>query len=66
MLNIEPTGQVLGATVTGADLRRPLSRQDFGQLLKAVGTHGVLRFPAQSISATELKDFAERFGELQR
>ncbi|MEQ1814038.1 MAG: TauD/TfdA family dioxygenase [Candidatus Nitrotoga sp.] len=64
MMNIQPTREVLGATVTGIDLRRPLAHDDFVTLLKALGDHGVLRFPEQLISAVELKQFSENFGSL--
>jgi len=64
-MNVEPSGGILGATVTGVNLKQPLSQDDFAELLRALGTHGVLRFPAQTISSMELKEFAGRFGELQ-
>ncbi|AZG11251.1 TauD/TfdA family dioxygenase [Pigmentiphaga sp. H8] len=66
MTDIVPTGKILGATVRGLDLSRPLSEQDFATLLAALGTHGVLRFPAQSITPAQLRDFSARFGGLQR
>lgn len=65
MTSVIPTGEVLGATVTGVDLRQPLSKTDFAVLLCALGNHGVLRFPDQLISAAELKQFSGQFGELQ-
>ncbi len=65
MLTIEPTGQVLGATVRGVDLSRPLSDDDFGGVLLALGAHGVLRFPDQTIDAAMLRDFSRRFGRIQ-
>jgi taurine dioxygenase len=65
MLTIEPTGQILGATVRGVDLSRPLGDDDFGSILLALGSHGVLRFPDQKIDATALRDFSQRFGGIQ-
>lgn len=65
MLTIEPTGAVLGATVHGADLARPLAERDFAQILAALGRHGVLRFPGQHLDLGELKRFSEQFGEIQ-
>jgi len=65
MATIEPTGQTLGATVRGIDLRQDLSRADFSTILRALGTHGVLRFPGQALDAPDLKRFSERFGDLQ-
>src|SRR5215813_4032520 len=34
-------------------------------VLRALGRHGVLRFPDQHIDATELRDFSRRFGGIQ-
>jgi taurine dioxygenase len=65
MLSIEPTGQILGATVRGADLRRDLSPADFATVLRALGEHGVLRFPGQALEAADLRRFSARFGEIQ-
>ena len=65
MLNIQPTGATLGATVTGIDLTQPLSHTDFVKIIRALGHHGVLCFPKQLIDARALKKFSERFGSLQ-
>lgn len=65
MLLIEPGKAVLGATVTGVDLTRPLSDADLGSLLWALGQFGVLCFPNQLIEARALKEFSSRFGALQ-
>lgn len=64
-MNIVDTDQILGATVTGVDLRQPLSKGDFAALLRALGRRGVLRFPGQLISPAELRQFSSRFGQLQ-
>jgi taurine dioxygenase len=65
MLRIEPSGQTLGATVRGIDLRQPLSRVAFASILRALGEHGVLRFPGQALEAAELRRFSALFGEIQ-
>ena len=65
MLTIEPTGAVLGATVCGIDLARPLHEPDLGRILLALGKHGVLRFPDQHLDLGALKRFSEQFGEIQ-
>ncbi len=65
MLSIEPSGQILGATVRGVDLRQDLSRVAFGSILRALGEHGVLRFPGQALEAADLRRFSARFGEIQ-
>lgn len=65
MLTVTPTGQVLGATMTGLDLSQPLSNSEFAQVLAALGAHGVLRFPEQNLDSAALKAFSERFGAIQ-
>src|ERR1051325_5770991 len=65
MIKITPTGEILGATVEGIDLAKPLDPADFRAILKAIGQHGVLRFPMQSLDAAQLKAFAARFGSLE-
>ncbi|NKC30760.1 TauD/TfdA dioxygenase family protein [Falsiroseomonas selenitidurans] len=65
MLDIRPTGDVLGATVTGIDLSRPMSEPDFAGILRALGAHGVLRFPEQLLQPAALRDFSARFGSIQ-
>ena len=64
MISIKPTGKILGADVAGVDLRKPPARGEFAALLRALGDHGVLRFPGQLINAAELKRFSQRFGGL--
>ncbi len=65
MLRIEPTGQILGATVHGLDLKQDLSRENFAVILRTLGEYGVLRFPDQWLDAPDLKRFSARFGEIQ-
>jgi taurine dioxygenase len=65
MTTIEPTGQILGATVRGVDLAHPLNDSDFARILQALGRHGVLRFPEQRLGARALRDFSARFGRIQ-
>jgi alpha-ketoglutarate-dependent taurine dioxygenase len=65
MVTIEPSGQILGATVRDVDLARPLDAVDFATIVRALGRHGVLRFPAQHLDAPALRDFSRRFGSIQ-
>src|SRR5215471_18102545 len=65
MMTIEPTGQILGATVRGVDLAKPLDEADFSTILVALGRHGVLCFPDQQLDAAALRDFSQRFGSIQ-
>ncbi len=64
-MQITPNDQTLGATIEGIDLAQPLGRADFGGILRALGEHGVLRFPRQVLDAHELKAFSAHFGGLQ-
>ena len=64
-LTITPSGETLGATVTGIDLAEPLDARRFGAIFAALGRHGVLRFPGQTLDARQLQAFAARFGGLE-
>src|SRR5579871_606279 len=64
-LPITPSGETLGATVTGIDLAKPLDARRFGAIFAALGRYGVLRFPGQTLDAGQLKAFAARFGGLE-
>ncbi|MGI4982347.1 MAG: TauD/TfdA dioxygenase family protein [Janthinobacterium lividum] len=55
----------LGARVEGMDLSIPLDDATYGRLKHALGEHGVLCYPDQSIEPIQLKRFAERFGTLE-
>jgi taurine dioxygenase len=65
MLTIEPTGAVLGATVRGLDLSRPVSDHDFGSMLNALGAYGVLHCPDVALNMDDFKAFSLRFGDIQ-
>ena len=60
-----PSGSVLGATVEALDLSRPLEEREVEALIQALGRHGVLRFPRQTLTPRQQRDFAARFGELE-
>src|SRR5205823_11726552 len=64
-MRIIPTGETLGATIAGVDLAKPLGPREFAQILRTLGEHSVLRFPAQQLDAAQLKAFAGRFGSLE-
>ena len=65
MAEVIASGAILGATVKGMDLARPLSAIDFATILHALGEHGVLCFPSQRITSRQLRDFSQRFGDIQ-
>jgi taurine dioxygenase len=64
-MNIVPTGRVLGATIEGLDLSRPLEEREVEAVIQALGRHSVVRFPRQELTPRQQRDFAARFGELE-
>jgi len=64
-MKITGSGKVLGATIEGLDLAKPLSKDEFDTVLRSLGQYGVLRFPRQELSAQELKNFSAQFGKLE-
>ena len=65
MIDIIPTGKILGATVNGLDLSQALADAACDQILRALGRYGVLRFPHQALKPAAQKAFASRFGSLE-
>ena len=65
MLTIEPTGAVLGATVSGIDLAQELDAPVLARILLTLGRYGVLRFPGQNLNIGDVQRFSELFGEIQ-
>ena len=64
-MNILPNSGALGAQVLSLDLSQALSEEEFAQIEKALGEYSVLCFPAQQLSSSNLKGFAEQFGKLE-
>jgi len=64
-MKIRGSGHALGATVDGLDLSEPLPDEARDAILRALGAHGVLRFPRQTLSGRQLADFSARFGKLE-
>jgi taurine dioxygenase len=62
MFTVEPSGEILGATVRGIDLSRPLDDRDFGRILRVLGQYSVLRFPDQYVTPEQQRTFTQRFG----
>lgn len=63
-LSITPLGPYIGAQITGADLTRPLSDNQFEQLYHAVLRHQVVFLREQAITPQQQRALAQRFGEL--
>jgi taurine dioxygenase len=64
-MKIAPSGEILGASVTGIDLAHPLSDEDFADIVQAIGQHGVLCFTNQKLTPDQQAAFAMRFGALE-
>lgn len=64
-VKVAGNGEILGATIEGLDLARPLADADLGTVLRALGQYGVVRFARQRLSACDLKNFSVRFGRLE-
>lgn len=63
-LSITPLGPNIGAQITGADLTRPLSDNQFEQLYHAVLRHQVVFLREQVITPQQQRALALRFGDL--
>lgn len=55
----------MGAEVTGVDITRPLSDEDFGAIRKALAEHCVLLFRGMPITREQYVAFGRRFGKLR-
>jgi len=64
-MRITPNNAGIGARVEEIDLAQPLSPEDFRTILRALGQYGVLCFPNQNLDATQLANYAGRFGQLE-
>lgn len=64
-MKVIESGAGLGARVQGLDLSLPLTDQSFSAVEQLLGRYGVLSFPAQKLTPTQLKAFAGRFGTLE-
>jgi taurine dioxygenase len=47
MVRFEKRGDSFAVTACGVDLSKPLSDADFADVLRGIGTHGVVCFPDQ-------------------
>jgi len=65
MSSVTPSGKILGAAISGLDLSKPLSRDDFVLIVGSLGDYGVICFPGQRLQPAELKAFSAQFGALE-
>jgi taurine dioxygenase len=64
-MKIIPSGEILGATLEGLDLASRLDQAQVNAILRALGAHGVLRFPRQKLTGQQLRNFSASLGELE-
>jgi len=65
MTQLTPSGKILGATIAGLDLSKPLTQDEFALVVRGLGTYGVICFPRQRLDPGALKAFSARFGTLE-
>ena len=63
-LKIEPATPVIGATISGVDLSRPLDAHTFEEIHQALLKWRVLFFHDQDLNNPQLKAFGRQFGPL--
>jgi taurine dioxygenase len=61
-MNIQPSGQACGATVTGIDLTEPLEAHTVATIRSAWLEHHVIAFPGQAMDDDALERFTLHFG----
>ena len=64
-MKVVPSGEALGATIEGLDLAHPLASEQLVGVIGALGRHGVVRFPRQTLSGRQLRDFSAQLGDLE-
>jgi len=64
-MKLTPNQGSLGVRIDDIDLSKPVTEAQFATILSALGRHGVICFPKQTLDARALKAFSERFGSLQ-
>ena len=66
MLTVTPLKPEFGARIEGADLRRPLTAEEFAVMDAAINRYGVIVIPGQDIDDDQQMDFAARFGPIDQ
>lgn len=61
-IEVTPSGQICGASVTGVDLTRPLDEVEVAAIRTAWLEHHVLSFPDQPMTDDDLERFTLQFG----
>ena len=63
-LRVEPETAMVGATISGVDLREPLCEEAKEEIERALLEHGVVFFRRQDITPDQQVAFAEQFGRI--
>ena len=64
-MKVIPSGEALGATIEGLELWQALSYEQLTAVIQALGRYGVLRFPRQTLTGRQLRDFSAQLGDLE-
>lgn len=64
-IRVKPFEAILGASVTGLDLSKPLGECEIELLRHALANYGALRFPNQTLVEKDMARFASLFGSLE-
>src|SRR6266850_1676326 len=64
-MRVIPSGEALGATIEGLDLWTPLAAEQLVAVIQALGRYGVVRFPRQTLTGRQLRDFSAQLGDLE-
>ena len=64
-IEVRPSGQACGATVTGVDLREALDDDLIAEIRAVWLEHHVLAFPAQTLTDDDLERFTLYFGPVR-
>ncbi len=63
-IEVRPVSEAIGAEISGVDLSRDISDDEFHEILTAWHDHLVLLFRGQTLSDGRLVAFSQRFGTL--
>jgi len=66
MLTVTPLKPEFGARIEGADLRRPLSAEEFTVMDATINRYGFIVIPGQDIDDDQQMEFAARFGPVDQ
>jgi len=64
-MRVKPFDAIMGATVEGLDLSKPLSDIEQEFIRHALANYGFVRFPDQHLTEQNMVEFATRFGSLE-